>query len=160
VTGVQTCALPIWGVSTVFHRPPWQDVGVPSLNHGSIDGRVLPDVCALSGPPFYDLVLVGRSAPNGGTSASAPLWAALIARINASLPAEKRQRFLTPLLYGPGEGGKPIGAMACQDVTQGQNVSRPVPGRGYQAAAGFDAASGWGVPIGTKLISALSQPVA
>ena len=89
------------GVSTKFERPKWQAVRVKSLNKGSIDGRVVPDVTALSGPPWYAMVLNGKWTTGGGTSASAPLWAALLARINALLPKEKRQRFLTPWLYKP-----------------------------------------------------------
>lgn len=139
------------GVSVIFTRPSWQNVTVKSLNHGSIDGRIVPDVAALAGPPLYQLILAGQSAPNGGTSASAPLWAALIARINAGLPSAKQQRFLTPLLYQHGSSGKLVGQAGFRDITSGQNASRPQPGTGYAAGPGFDAVSGWGVPNGTAL---------
>jgi hypothetical protein len=82
------------GVSKVFRRPAWQDVHIKSLSGDLFDGRVLPDIAALAGPPLYDLVFLGKDAPNGGTSASAPLWTALIARLNAAWPPVKRQRFL------------------------------------------------------------------
>jgi len=144
------------GVSTVFPRPAFQNVKVKSINPGSIDGRVMPDVSALAGAPLYDLIFVGHDAPNGGTSASAPLWAALIARINAQLPAAKQQRFLTPLLYQNGVNGQPIGKACSRDVTSGNNTSRPSPGKGYAAGKGFDAATGWGVPDGVKLLNALA----
>jgi len=144
------------GVSTVFPRPAWQKVKVKSLNAGSIDGRVAPDIAALSGPPYYDLIFVGKDAPNGGTSASAPLWAALIARISANLPAAKQQRFLTPLLYQNGGSGQPVGQSATRDITVGNNASHPDPGKGYKAGPGFDAVSGWGVPDGVKLLGALT----
>jgi kumamolisin len=130
---------------------------IPSLNAGSIDGRINPDVAALAGAPLYDLTLVGQDSPNGGTSASAPLWAALIARINAALPANKRQRFLTPLLYQAGADGQPRGKSGCRDITIGQNTSHPEPGVGYQAKAGFDAVTGWGVPNGQALLTALQS---
>ncbi|MBI3768787.1 MAG: S8/S53 family peptidase [Deltaproteobacteria bacterium] len=143
------------GVSIFFKRPQWQNVHVPSLNEGSIDGRVTPDVTALAGPPFYDLTLLGHDFPDGGTSASAPLWAALIARINALLPAAKKQRFLTPLLYQAGANGQPRGKSACRDVTIGENPSYPHPGIGYAAGSGFDAVSGWGAPNGAALLAAL-----
>jgi kumamolisin len=68
------------GVSVIFGRPAWQNVRIRSVNSGGIDGRVVPDVSALAGQPLYDLLFVGHPQPNGGTSASAPLWAALIAR--------------------------------------------------------------------------------
>jgi kumamolisin len=51
------------GVSTVFPRPKWQNVQVKSLNKGSIDASVLPDVAALAGPPLYDLIFLGPRFP-------------------------------------------------------------------------------------------------
>ena len=142
------------GVSDRSPRPAWQNVHVDPLNPGSIDGRVIPDVAAIAGSPFYDLIFVGKTSPNGGTS-SAPLWAALIARINARLPPPKQQRFLTPLLYQNGSSGKPRGAIASRDITVGNNASHPQPGKGYQAGPGFDAVTGRGVPDGVKLPSSL-----
>ncbi len=144
------------GVSDVFPRPSWQNVRVKSLNSGSIDGRVAPDIAALSGPPFFDLIFLGKDAPNGGTSASAPLWAALIARVAANLPAAKQQRYLTPLLYQNGSGGQPVGKVSMRDITSGNNTSNPDPGKGYKAGPGFDAVTGWGVPDGVKLQNALA----
>jgi kumamolisin len=144
------------GVSIHFARPSWQTVQVASLNHGSFDGRVVPDVAALAGPPFYELTMLGQSAPNGGTSAAAPLWASLIARIDAQLPAGKRQRFLPRLLYASTATGHLVGAAACRDITTGNNASHPQPGKGYQATQGFDAVTGWGVPAGKALLAALS----
>ena len=143
------------GVSTRFPRPEWQGVEVKSLNKGSIDGRVVPDVTALSGPPWYAMVLNGKWTTGGGTSASAPLWAALLARINALLPKKKRQRFLTPRLYKLSAFGEPLGRHVCHDIIIGHNASIPYPGTGYAAGHGFDAASGWGTPVGTSLLLAL-----
>jgi len=110
----------------------------------------------LAGPPLYDLVFVGQPAPNGGTSASTPLWAALIARINATLPPSKQQRFLTPLLYQNGNNGQPVGKNSSHDITVGNNASHPEPGKGYKAKSGFDAVTGWGVPDGVKLLNSLA----
>jgi kumamolisin len=143
------------GVSTIFPRPSWQNVRVRSLNPGSIDGRVVPDVAALAGEPLYALIFVGKDAPNGGTSASTPLWASLIARINGQLPASKRKRFLTPLLYGAGPQNQTVGQLGSRDITTGNNASFPKPGKGYKAGAGFDAVTGWGVPNGAKLLTLL-----
>lgn len=143
------------GVSVVFPRPQWQNVKIASLNKGSIDGRVIPDVSALAGPPLYDLIFLGRDFPNGGTSASTPLWAALLARLDENLPAVKRQRFLTVLLYQNGPKGVPVGSVGCTDITVGQNASHPQPGVGYTAQRGYDAVSGWGVPDGTVLLTQL-----
>jgi kumamolisin len=140
------------GVSVIFKRPAWQDVTVASLNPGGIDGRVIPDITALSGPPYYDLVFQGEPSPNGGTSASAPLWAALLARISAE---GKPPAFIAPLLYQNGPGGKSLGANTCADITKGDNASNPQPGIGYKAGPGFDAVSGWGAPSGQKLLESL-----
>ena len=143
------------GVSALFRRPKWQDVRIASVNNDKFDGRVVPDVAALAGPPGYDMIFRSKTDYGAGTSASAPLWAALIARVYALLPPDKRQRFLAPLLYQKSKFGPPLGSVVCQDITIGDNRSTP-PGVGYQAAIGFDAASGWGTPIGTALLLALS----
>jgi kumamolisin len=150
------------GVSVVFPRPSWQDVQIASINPGSIDGRVIPDVAALAGPPFYDLVFIGQDQPNGGTSAATPLWAALIALLAGAAQAPWQPRYLAPLLYaraGPGAqpvgtGAQPLGTRGCTDVTSGDNTSSTL-GRGYSAGPGFDAVSGWGVPNGAALLQAL-----
>jgi kumamolisin len=143
------------GVSVCFQRPPWQRVRVASLNKDSIAGRIVPDVAALAGKPMYDTIIRGKDHAHGGTSASAPLWAALIARINALLPPRKRQRFLPPLIYKHNGKGEPVGRTACCSITIGHNTSYPKPGKGYRARAGYDAVTGWGTPIGTALLTAL-----
>jgi kumamolisin len=142
------------GVSTVFPRPPWQNVRVPSINPRSIDGRVVPDVAALAGPPFFDLMFRGRDHPNGGTSCSAPMWAALIARIYAHVGSAKR-RFFPAWLYHDDAAGTPHGASVCRDIVKGQNASKPDPGHGYEAGPGYDAVTGWGVPDGKAIAAAL-----
>jgi kumamolisin len=133
-------------------RPSWQTVEVPSLNPAAPDGRVVPDVTALAGPPWYDLLLDGQSYPDGGTSAATPLWASLIARINAALPAAKRQRFLPPLLYKA-----TVAQNGFRRIVSGNNASYPNPGKGYVASQEFNAVSGWGAPDGVKLLNALEQ---
>ncbi|MDE3132589.1 MAG: S8/S53 family peptidase [Acidobacteriota bacterium] len=143
------------GVSVVFPRPSWQNVQIASINPGSIDGRVIPDVAALAGPPFYDVIFIGQDQPNGGTSAATPLWAALIARMAGAVQTPWRPRYLAPLLYAPaGSAAQPVGALGCTDVTSGDNTSSTL-GRGYSAGPGFDAVSGWGVPNGVALLRAL-----
>jgi kumamolisin len=146
------------GVSTVFPRPSWQDVQIASINAGAIDGRVIPDIAALAGPPFYDLIFNGQDQPNGGTSAATPLWAALIALLAGAADGPWKPQFLAPLLYaaGPGTGVATVGASGCTDVTSGNNTSSTL-GKGYDAGPGFDAVSGWGVPNGTALLRALTQ---
>ena len=147
------------GVSVFMPRPSWQAIKVKSVNAGSIDGRVIPDVAAVAGSPFYDLIFQGQDAPNGGTSAATPVWAALLARVYAALPTDQKPQFLTPILYGKGPDGGAVGKTVCGDITTGNNVS-PNPGTGYKAGIGFDAVSGWGVPKGEALVRALTPSTA
>ncbi len=143
------------GVSTIFERPSWQTVEVPSLNPGSIDGRIVPDITALAGPPGYDLVLLGNREPSGGTSAATPLWAALIARLLEAGKPSQGPTFLAPLLYEGTPSGEPRGQATCTDITEGDNTSHPHPGSGYEAGPGYDAVSGWGAPNGQQLLASL-----
>lgn len=142
------------GVSVKFARPRWQDVHVKSLNPKGTDGRVIPDVAGLAGPPGYSLIFQGKPTFNGGTSATAPLWASLIARIAAARGPAQPPRFLTPLLYAATPEGRPRGRSTFTDITRGSNRS-PQPGFGYRARVGFDAVSGWGVPDGGRLLTSL-----
>ncbi|MGA7817045.1 MAG: peptidase S53, partial [Caballeronia sp.] len=74
----------------------------------------------------------------GGTSAVAPLWAALIARVNAA--AAQPAGFVNPKLYRAASIGN--------DVTMGNNGS-------FEASAGWDACTGLGSPDGVKVAAAL-----
>jgi kumamolisin len=140
------------GVSTIFARPTWQTVTVASVNPQAIDGRVVPDIAALAGSPYYNVVIDGQDGANGGTSAATPLWACLIARIIANLPAGKKLPFLPPLLY-QSSGASTVGTEGCNDITTGDNISATVGG--YSAGPGYDAVTGWGTPNGTALLNAL-----
>jgi kumamolisin len=145
------------GISRVFPQPHWQNVDVSAPDGSGVVGRIIPDISALAGPPYYQLVLLGKPAPNGGTSASAPLWAALIARSAAALDPPRAPAFLAPLLYGAGPDGHPLGTSVFRDITTGDNTSTP-PGSGFSAAPGFDAVSGWGVPDGPPLVGTQKAP--
>jgi kumamolisin len=88
----------------------------------------------------------GQFAIAGGTSASAPLWAALIARINAALGAKCGN--FNALLYG-----KFGPADVLRDIILGDNDAGGVLGGQYKAGAGWDACTGWGAPDGVKLLT-------
>jgi kumamolisin len=146
------------GVSSVFDRPDWQkDLTVKSVNPGAIVGRCLPDISAnadWTASPYL-LVVDGKSEPNGGTSAAAPLVASLFTLINGTRPADKRVGFVTPVLYKANGGDATIGSVGCTDVQSG-NINTDHLG-GYAAGPGYDAASGWGTPDGTKLAQLIPQ---
>ena len=80
----------------------------------------------------------------GGTSAVAPLWSALIAR----LAQATGQRFglIQAALYAGITPG--VDVPGFRDITSGNNGA-------YSAGPGWDACSGLGVPIGTDLITRL-----
>jgi subtilase family serine protease len=77
------------GISYSFALPSWQNgVGVPSSANGDgRQGRGIPDVAGNADPNSgYTLVLNGApDGPIGGTSAVAPLYAGLVALLNATL---------------------------------------------------------------------------
>ena len=131
------------GVSDVFALPSWQaGAGVPpSANAGGHIGRGVPDVAGDADPNTgYTVQVDGTSQVIGGTSAVAPLWAALLALINQK--AGKPAGFINAQLYASAES-------AFHDITSGNNGA-------YSAKAGWDACTGLGSPDGS-LVSAVIQ---
>jgi kumamolisin len=147
------------GVSLRIARPAWQSgLDVAPVNPGQPAGRIVPDVAAnASANTGYFVVAGGQQEISGGTSASAPLWAALVARMNQQLaPGGKRVGYLTPLLYGAAAGGAgPLGRLGCNDIASGDNITAHVGG--FKSTAGFDAVTGWGSPRGQDLLAALAK---
>jgi kumamolisin len=138
------------GVSDVFALPTWQkSAGVPpSANSNHHVGRGVPDVAGDADPGTGYVTLVdGQSGVIGGTSAVAPLWAALVARLNQGFG--KPVGFLNPLLYQLA-ATKPTGPKSdFNDITSGNNGA-------YQAGSGWDACTGLGSPVGTAIATALA----
>jgi kumamolisin len=137
------------GVSDITPVPTWQAGQVPvSINPGHFAGRAIPDVAADADPNTGYLVMSGGKLQIvGGTSASAPLWASLIARVNASL--NTRVGNFNALLYAKiGPGG------ALRDITHGNNDTDGLLNGNFKAGPGWDACTGWGAPDGSKLLAA------
>jgi len=138
------------GVSDITAAPAWQEGKVPvSINPGHFAGRAIPDVAANADPATgYMMMSGGKLQIVGGTSASAPLWASLIARINGAIG--KRVGNINALLYSSiGPGG------TLRDITTGNNDTDGLLNGEFKAGVGWDACTGWGVPDGGKLLSAL-----
>ncbi|MFZ1918025.1 MAG: S53 family peptidase [Terriglobales bacterium] len=131
------------GVSDVFALPSYQKgFGIPAPTVAA-GGRGVPDVSGDADPNTgYNIRVDGESGVFGGTSAVAPLWAALVARMNHT--RGKAAGFLNPLIYASG-----VEATGFHDITQGSNGA-------FSAAAGWDACTGLGSPDGAKLAAALS----
>ncbi len=132
------------GVSDTFPRPAWQaNVGVPSSAQAS--GRGVPDVAAVADPQTgYRILVDGTELVIGGTSAVAPLWAALVARLVQG--TGKSLGLAQPTLYDSIHAGQV--AAGFRDITSGDNGA-------YTAGPGWDACTGLGVPNGTALLAAL-----
>jgi len=136
------------GVSDAFPLPAWQDgfgVPPPTVQGG---GRGVPDVSGDADPATgYNILVDGENAVFGGTSAVAPLWAALVARINQQIG--KPVGFLNPQIYA-----QAVEASGFHDVTDGNNGA-------FSAGPGWDPCTGLGSPDGAQLLAALTgQPAA
>lgn len=133
------------GISDVFALPPWQrDVGVPAP--ASAGGRGVPDVAAVADPETgYRVRVDGSDLVIGGTSAVAPLWAALVARL--AQRTGRRLGHLQPALYAGALAGADVPGF--RDITEGDNGA-------YAAGPGWDPCTGLGVPDGLALFDVLS----
>jgi kumamolisin len=133
------------GVSGLFDRPGFQrGYAVPPRRGGGGPGRGLPDVAAnASSATGYLIESDGERMSMGGTSAAAPLWAALVARLNQTLG--RRIGYLTPLLYT--KKAQAFGAL--HGITRGFNGASPA--EAYRARRGWNACTGLGSPRGTQL---------
>jgi kumamolisin len=164
------------GISYLADPVSWQaNANVPvSVNADHHKGRGIPDVAGNAGG--YDLWLYGKplsklkltSGPGkgqpfgafGGTSSVAPLYAALIGLINASL--NKRVGYLNPTLYGL--AGKGVFRDINDGGTNAISWTNPDgsvggPSLGYKSGPGWDACTGWGSIHGNALLTALGGQV-
>jgi len=146
------------GFSTHYAQPAWQKKAVSGYFAGLTSGsqpkdgregqglagrgsfvrtnRGYPDV-ALAG---YNYVykIGGQDAVGSGTSASAPVFAAMVSNVNSALleAGKPPLGFLNPTLYGLG------GSELFNDVTKGKN-NCAVDGSGVCCREGFFASRGW-----------------
>jgi kumamolisin len=120
------------GVSARFPVPPYQsNAGLPKRLSTQQPGRGVPDIAGnASENSGYVQFINGQSQPVGGTSAVAPLYAGLIAIINANL-------------------GRPVGFVNGILYTLSAPVLRGVAGppgpanNSYGRVAGYPATAGW-----------------
>ncbi|KAJ7100432.1 family S53 protease-like protein [Mycena epipterygia] len=146
------------GFSNFFPRPSFQTTAVdgflktiPTDFAGTFNttGRGYPDV-AVQGWNF-EIVAGNKTGLVGGTSASAPTFAAIIALINDRLIAAGKPvlGFLNPFLYSRA-------SKAFNDITIGHNSGFVCPASSvaFDAAVGWDALTGFGTPIFPDLLAA------
>jgi kumamolisin len=155
------------GISRIWPQPAYQsgnphrsyDNGVKCGNPAGFC-RQVPDISLDANPNTGYIIECTSTAsgcpsgipwfPVGGTSAGAPLMAAITADANSyslSIPGGQRMGFANPLLYSSGPN-------TFWDITQGSNS---INGSGlYKAAAGYDPATGLGSPMAYALATKLS----
>ncbi|KAI5860193.1 subtilisin-like protein [Durotheca rogersii] len=156
------------GFSDVFARPRYQESAVAAyLNRigGTFrglynpDGRGFPDVAAQG--QNFNIVTQGYVVMVGGTSASAPTFAALVSLLNnARLKAGGRPLgFLNPWLYADAAHGGLTdivvgGSTGCTGTDRYSGLpARHVPGAGWNATEGWDPVTGLGTPLFDKLLA-------
>jgi subtilase family serine protease len=145
------------GFSNLFRRPSYQnDVqGIGSM-------RGIPDVAA-DGDAVTGIAVITSNAGGGytlsghaGTSASAPLWAGIIAL--ADQYAQRHLGFVNPAIYQIARG--PQYHQAFHDVTAGNSNTAEFPPTtitGYRAGPGWDPVTGWGSPDAQVLVPLLAR---
>ncbi len=133
------------GISTLYPVPSWQaSAGVPAAA-ASTGGRGVPDVAGNADPQTgYQVLVDGKQQVYGGTSAVAPLWAGLIARLAQS--TGKGFGLIQTQLYTGVTSGQAVAGF--NDITSGSNGA-------YSAGPGWDPCTGLGSPSGTDLLNRL-----
>jgi kumamolisin len=167
------------GVSARYKTVPSYQTGINlrSANTPPASGRMIPDVAGNAGsstgylvsqPPGSQIAI----APVGGTSASAPMWAALMACVREGLSTNLKGQvpvfFFNDFVYAKGT------TAAFRDIVGGRSITydasgNPVVGNftpvgnnnststsGYSAQKGYDLCTGWGTPNGVELLNQLT----
>jgi subtilase family serine protease len=145
------------GFSHLFPRPSYQN-GV----HGIGSMRALPDVAADANPQTGVPVVTSNTgggytiSGHGGTSASAPIWAGIIAL--ADQHAGHHLGFVNPAIYQIARSLQYH--QAFHDITAGNSNTAEFPDgtiTGYRAAPGWDPVTGWGSPNAQVLVPLLAS---
>jgi subtilase family serine protease len=129
------------GISGYFLRPAYQHDLTPSNPY-----RLVPDVSANADPETgYEIYCTGVTdsctgwLKIGGTSAAAPLWAAIAADVNQYLTAQHDMPLGNANATFYTLATTPLPLSAFHDITEGNNLY-------YSAHIGYDMATGLGTP--------------
>jgi subtilase family serine protease len=144
------------GFSGYFSRPAYQN------NWQSYSTRAFPDVSLVADPNTGVAVYNSTSYQGqkgwfqvGGTSASCPMWAAIIALANEqrvkATPSKPTLTGSDAALYAVAAGTGVAGSIDANfffDITLGSN--------GYSAGTGYDEVTGLGTPKAVKVVPGLA----
>ncbi|KAI9927705.1 polynucleotide 3'-phosphatase [Aspergillus wentii] len=159
------------GFSERFRRPVYQEQSVNAYlkllgnkwdGLYNAQGRGVPDVAAQAS----DFVIVdhGSLLRIGGTSAAAPVFAAIISRLNAARLAQNQPRmgFLNPWLYSINQTGFADivdgGSTGCTGKSESGGRASFVPYASWNATTGWDPATGLGTPFFNTLVKVATAP--
>ncbi|KAK0531903.1 hypothetical protein OC842_003465 [Tilletia horrida] len=145
------------GFSNVFSTPSYQSSAVSAYeskisstsastgNYFNKNGRAFPDVSAQGS--LYAVVVGGTTYKIGGTSASAPTMASVLALVNDARKAVGKGRigWIHPTIYGNTAG--------FTDLTGGASKGCGSTSLGLLATSGYDAVTGLGTPLFSGLRS-------
>jgi kumamolisin len=171
------------GVSDRYPQVPSYQSGAgitpQSVNNSSTSGRGVPDVAGNAGASTGYLVSQPPNssdpiAPVGGTSAAAPMWAALMACVREALQTNFNGKvpvfFFNDFVYAQGNTTAFRDIVGGRAFTNDPNTGEPIPGQfipignnrstqvdGYYAQQGFDFCTGWGSPNGQELLKQLQS---
>jgi subtilase family serine protease len=145
------------GFSRFYAEPSYQQT-LPSSIQGEFQNhRGVPDVAADADPAtsmaLYETGIGAEETIDGwtlvgGTSAAAPIWAAIMAIANQM--AGHPLGFINPALYKLAASN--TYNQDFHDITVGNNSYPPTQVQGYSAAKGWDPVTGLGSPDAEKLI--------
>jgi len=129
------------GISKVFTTLPTYQAGLKTTTSKGVAAalavRGVPDISGVADPNTgYVIRIDGGNYIVGGTSAVAPLWAAITATSAAS-QGNARYGLLNPQLYAKASVG-------LSDIVKGNNGA-------WEASVGWDATTGMGSPNATVL---------
>jgi subtilase family serine protease len=158
------------GISSLWKMPDYQSSAPAPLHviNGDSSGgpcatasgycREVPDVSA-DADPFtgYQIYYQGAWSSIGGTSAAAPVWAALVALANASPACSGTSvGFANPALYRAAASAY---VSSFNDVTAGNNDFTGSAGGKFLAGPQYDMGTGLGSPIASALAVPLCETV-
>ncbi|MHB8577781.1 MAG: S53 family peptidase [Dehalococcoidia bacterium] len=140
------------GISRFYDAPSEQAVLPGPIKDLAAGKRAEADVSAIGSGLIVYFATGGQGDSGhaeiiGGTSASTPIWAGIVALANQA--AGKGLGNINPTLYSLGAAGR-----CFHDVTSGRNAFRADPGD--PALPGYDLPTGWGTPDASCLVPALA----
>ena len=142
------------GFSNIINRPNYQvkELTNPTYNKKAKPKRGVPDVAGYAdveaGAMGYWIYFDNKDWISGGTSAVAPLWAALVARLNEGLG--DRIGFLNPLIY------KMVRTNVFTPIKKGNNTTH-YDSENWSAGGIWNPCTGLGVPDGERMLRWLKK---